>query len=284
MRTPSSLSVFDFIDYRLYLTAFYQAHKESERRFSHRSMATKVGFTSPNFLKLVMDGHRNIGKDSLEKITGGLKLNKQEAEYFSYLVFFAQAKNNIDKNYYFGLIAAMRGKKNVASLTPDQFEYFSEWYHPAVREMISGLREPLDYEALSRRLLGEVSPAKVRKSVALLKKLGLIVVNGENTNVFSSPLLNTENEINSFAVRRYHGEVLGIARRALETVPPHKREFSHLTIKTSAGQYAKIKKRIQEFREEILQLVVGEEGTDVICHANFQLYPIAESSEHDSSL
>jgi uncharacterized protein (TIGR02147 family) len=281
--SPKHLSVLDFIDYRLYLTSFYQVTKKNVRGFSHRLMASRLGFTSPNFLKLVMDGNRNISKESLGKITKGLELNKQEAEYFSYLVFFAQAKNDIDKNYYFGLIAAMRGKKNVASLSPEQFEYFSEWYHPMVRELVSGCKEPLDYDAISRRLRVEVSAAKLRKSVALLLRLGLIKLNEENTYVHSAPLLNTQNELNSFAIRHYHTEVLDVAKKTLETVLPDKREFSHLTIKTSPEGFAKIKKRIQEFREEILQIVVEEPGADEICHVNFQLYPLVEGSGYESS-
>jgi uncharacterized protein (TIGR02147 family) len=276
-----SLSVFDYIDYRRYLKAFYSASKESTRRFSHRALAMQLGFASPNFLKLVMDGQRNVGKESLGKITQGLGLNKQESEYFSYLVFFAQAKNTVDKNYYFGLVAALRARKNVASLTPDQFEYFSEWYHPAIRELLCGKTEPLDYASLSGKLITEISGSKFRKSVELLKRLGLIRLDENNTYQCSTPLLNTENELNSFAVRRYHAEVLGVAKHALETVAPQEREFSHVTVATSAAGFTKLKKRMQEFREEILQIVAEESRGEEIYHVNLQVYPIVKSDDHE---
>jgi uncharacterized protein (TIGR02147 family) len=279
----NNLTVFDYIDYRLYLCAYYRLHKETERSFSHRLMASRLGFTSPNFLKLVMDGQRNLGKESLEKITQGLNLNKQETEYFSYLVFFAQAKSAIDKNYYFGLIAATRSRKNIVSLTPDQFEYFKEWYYPAVRELISGKTDPLDYGALSSTLEGKVSAAKIRKSVELLKRLGLIILDEAKVYRVSSPLLNTADELNSFSIRRYHSEVLTIARQSLETIAPHGREFSHLTVKVSPDGFSKIKHRLQQFREEILQMVLGDTHTSEVCHVNFQLYPITKSNVHETS-
>jgi uncharacterized protein (TIGR02147 family) len=275
-----TLSVFDYIDFRLFLKAFYTAHKEIERGFSHRAMAIRVGFTSPNFLKLVMDGKRNVSKESLEKIAIGLNLNKQETEYFSYLVFFAQAKTPIDKNYYFGLIASQRARKNVASLTPDQFEYFSEWYHPAVRELVCGKFEPLNYEELKCLLLYELRGAKLKKSVDLLKRLGLLKLDENNRYISSSPLLNTENELNSFAVRRYHAEVLGVAQNALEMSRPQEREFSHVTVKTSIEGFTKIKQRIQEFRDEVLQIAAGEQQADSVYHVNFQLYPITSKENH----
>jgi uncharacterized protein (TIGR02147 family) len=245
-------------------------------------MAAKLGFTSPNFLKLVMDGERNIGKDSIPKVTKALGLNKQETEYFSYLVFFAQAKSDIDKNYYFGLIASLRSRRNVAAISEDQFEYFSEWYHPVVRELVMGKTEPLDYPALSRLVGGKVSPAKIGKSVQILLRLGLIKLDASNIYALSSPLLNTENELKSFAVRKYHKDVLAMARQALDDIPPAEREISHITLKISPRGFSNIKQRIQAFREEMLQLAAGDpEATDVY-HVNLQLYPITKKNDHDA--
>jgi uncharacterized protein (TIGR02147 family) len=274
---PEKFSVFDFIDFRLVLKEYYREHKETRKGFSHRLMANSLGFTSPNFLKLVMDGKRNISRESLGKITHGLDFNKKEAEYFSYLVFFAQAKSSIDKNFYFGLIAAKRARKNIVAVLPDQFEYFGEWYHPMVRELIAGKREPLDYEALSHSTGKKVSASKVRKSVEMLLRLGLIKIDATGRYIFSAPLLNTENELNSFAIRRYHKEILAIAQQALDDIPPQHREMSQVTIKISRTVFAKIKQRLQEFREELLQIATEDADVDTVYHANFQLYPVTRS-------
>jgi uncharacterized protein (TIGR02147 family) len=278
----NTVNIFDYIDYRLFLAAYYRWHKKNTRRFSHRFMASKLGFASSNFLKLVMDSERNIGKESLPKVSIGLGLNKQEVEYFSYLVFFAQAKSDIDKNYYFGLIASLRSRRNVAAIGEDQFEYFSEWYHPVVRELVKGKTEPLDYPALARLVGGRVSPAKISKSVVVLKRLGLISLDITNTYVLSFPLLNTENELKSFAIRKYHKDVLAIAQQALDDIPSEEREISHLTLKISPQGFSNIKRRIQLFREEMLQLAAGDtEATDVY-HVNLQLYPITRKNDHDA--
>jgi uncharacterized protein (TIGR02147 family) len=271
------VSVFDFVDYRLFLKEYYRWNKTTTRGFSHRLMARSLGFTSTNFLKLVMDGKRNLSKDSLKKITSGLDLNKQEVEYFSYLVFFSQARTPIDKNYFFGLLAAMRGKKNIASLTPDQFEYFSEWYHPVVRELVAGKSDPLDFNTLSSGIRWNLSASKIRKSVEVLKRLNLIALDEQNRYVFSSPLINTDNELNSFAVRRYHKEVLNIAQKLIDEATMSEREFSHLTVKISPEGFAKIKQRLQDFREELLEMVSLDREALGVYHVNFQFYPITKS-------
>jgi uncharacterized protein (TIGR02147 family) len=279
---PRSFSLFNYTDYRLFLADYYKWHKENTRGFSHRLMAGNLGFTSPNFLKLVIDGERNLGRKSLDKVCRGLCFTKQESEYFAYLVFFAQARNNVDKNYYFGLIASLRTRKNVFTLKLDQHEYFSEWYHPAVRELVEGKSEPLDYNVLSSTVGKKISPARIKKSVELLLRLGLLRLNDDNVFVHVSPLLNTENEIQTVAIRRYHKGILGIAQQALDEVPPEQRENSQVTIKISPEAFGTIKKRIQEFRDELLQLVANDRAGSGIYHVNFQLYPIAKVADHEA--
>lgn len=277
------ISVFDFTDYRAFLSRYYQWHKENSQGFSHRLMAQTLGFTSPNFLKLVMDDKRNISKEAAAQIAKGLGLKKKESEYFCYIVFFSQAKTGIEKNYYFGLIASLRSHTNIATVGPDQFAYFGEWYHPAVRELIKGKHDPLDYKALSMSLNKKVSAMKIKKSVDLLKKLGLISLCPDTTYHHSSPLLNTENELQSFAIRQYHKKVLNCSQWALDETPPEQREVSHLTVTISPQGFGKIKKRIQEFREELLQLVSGDRGADGVYHVNFQFYPIAKNNEGETN-
>jgi uncharacterized protein (TIGR02147 family) len=269
-------SIFTYTEYRRFLQDYYLLQKKYNRRFSHRKMARDLGFTSPNYLKLIIDGKRNIGRESLRKITSGVGLNKQESEYFSYLVFFNQARSAVDKNYFFGLIAHMRSHKNVAKIPADQYEYFGEWYHPAVRELVKGRTDPLDYRLLSRLMGNGVSEAKIRKSVTLLKRLGLLSLDEQWKYRHSSALLNTENEINSFAVRRYHTKVLDIAQDALNEVPPAQREFDQLTVRVSPDMFSKIKGRLQDLRSELLQMIADDraDGSMGIYHLNLQFYPL----------
>jgi uncharacterized protein (TIGR02147 family) len=281
--TPYPTSVFNFVDYRVFLSDYYQWHKENTQGFSHRLMAQTFGFTSPNFLKLVMDAKRNISKEAAAQIAKGLGLKKKEAEYFCYIVFFSQAKTEIDKNYYFGLIASLRSRTNITSIGPDQFAYFREWYYPVVRELVKEKHEPLDYDALSKAMNKKVSAVKIRKAVDFLKKLGLIALDENSSYQLSSSLLNTENELQSYAIRQYHKKVLNCTQWALDETPPEQREVSHLTIKISQQGFGKIKKRIQEFREELLQLVSDDRAADGVYHVNFQFYPIAKDTEGETN-
>ena len=275
--------IYHYTDYRQFLHDMFVHLKQTRYRFSYRALSAQLGFSAPNFLKLVIDGKRNIGRESIEKITAGLQLNKKESEYFSYLVFFLQAKEPVEKNYYFGLIAAMRSRTGTALLQADQFEYLNRWYHPVIREIADGCPTPLDFGRLSRQLGDAVSPARIRQSVTLLLRLGLLKLDDSNTYRQSSKTLNTENELNSFAIRRYHEQVLDIARKALHTVPAPQREIASTTLNLSKNGFERIKQRLQDFREELLQMAADDTDPQRIYHVNLQCYPLTGPVEDENN-
>ena len=276
------LSVFEHVDYRAFLAAYYNHHKKVERGFSYRSMARSLGFNSSNFLKLVIDGQRNLGIRNLERISDGLGLNKQETEYLSNLVLFGQAKTASEKKHYFSLIVAKRTQNKIAQVTPNQFEYFSEWYHPLVRELIAGKTDPLDYAALSRLIRHWATPRQIKSSVALLRRLGLVAQDENGRYVFSSPLLNTADGLDSFAVRQYHREILSVAQKSLDEIPPADREISQVTVSISPEGFSRIKGRMQEFREELLHIVSEDNDTEDVYHLNMQFYPLTRTVSHET--
>jgi uncharacterized protein (TIGR02147 family) len=269
-------SVYSFLDFRLLLRDYYVSRKKADPRFSFRVMARRMGFSSPNYCKLIMDGRRNVGKSSIAKIADGLELHKKEAAYFSYLVFFAQAKNSIDKNYYFGLLSAIRAKTTVTAIRPEQFEYYNDWYNCVIRELIAGMPRNIDYQELADKVVPAITPRQARSSVELLMALKLIRVDATGTFVQSSPMLNTANELQSFSIRNYHNATIELARKAIETVTPEQREYSAVTARISAAGFSRIKQRLQDFRNELLQIISDDKDTtDRVCQVNLQLFPIS---------
>ena len=56
----SNVDIFQFLDYRTYLRAFYDAEKASSSTFSYRAFSMRAGLASPNHLKRIMDGERSL--------------------------------------------------------------------------------------------------------------------------------------------------------------------------------------------------------------------------------
>jgi uncharacterized protein (TIGR02147 family) len=272
--------VYEFLDYREYLKAYYEFNKKKDAQFSHRIMARKMGFTSPNFLKLVIDKERNIGKSSLQKIIKGLGLKKKEAEYFSYLVFFIKAKTRIEKNYYYSLISSLRSKKIISPIQKDQFKYYNDWYNIVIRELINNQPVDVDYTEIAKKIIPPVLPKQVKKSIKILEELGLIERTKNGRFVQSSPLINTGNEVESLLLKNFHDKMIELGRLSLEQFPSEKREISSCTVKISEKGFKRLKARLQEFREEVLQIVKEDDKVDRIAQVNFQLFPLSVEVLH----
>ena len=70
----------DFVDYRAYLREMFDYLKVTRPQFSYRYFSRIAGFTSPNFLKLVADGERNLTPPSIPKFAKGLWLDEHERD------------------------------------------------------------------------------------------------------------------------------------------------------------------------------------------------------------
>ncbi len=276
-------SIYSYTDYREYLRDFYDHGKSTGNGFSFRSMAQDMGFTSPNYLKLIIDGDRHLGRSSISKVSEGLSLKKLEQEYFSYLVHFSKAKTPADQNFYYGQITRMRSGKNFESIDDTQLAYYEQWYTPIIRELIEGTNsEEFNPAAIGRRISPPIHHKKVGHSVALLQNIGLIKIDEDGYYRHNSSILNSKNEVSSAAVKSFHKKMISLGSESIDTIERENREISAVTMRVSEDGFKNIKKRVQEFREEILQMAHDDRDCDQIAQLNFQLFPLTNSENSDA--
>jgi len=94
---PRASSLVSHRDYRSFLRALFEEKKRINRRFSFRRFAAIVGFKSPNYLQLILDGERNLSVGTAEVIASRLKLNAGERDYFLALVKVAAAASESER-------------------------------------------------------------------------------------------------------------------------------------------------------------------------------------------
>ena len=125
--------VFRFRDYRAYLRALYTHRKQHDYGFSLRAFSKQAGLRSSNYLKLVMDGDRNLTADAASKFAGACGLKGQAADYFCELVSFNQAKSAEERERVYARLRRFRRYREVYRLDGAQEAYHGEWFIPAVR-------------------------------------------------------------------------------------------------------------------------------------------------------
>jgi uncharacterized protein (TIGR02147 family) len=276
-------SVFDYSSFRKWMKDYVEAYKGIDSSFSYRAAARKFGFASPNYLQQVIDGKRNLGEKSIAMISNACKIGKKASCYFSLLVHFAQAEDFADKNRLFSEIIRSKTHSSVMKIIADQLEYYNEWYHCVVRELVAGVKmDSMDFAAVARRVYPAILPKQVKKSIKLLLKHGFIRINDAGTLEQASPLISTDRETQSIVIRNFHRKMLDIARDSLATVPPEKREISSITMKISGAGFDRVKRRIQDFKEELMQIIKEDENTDRVYQANFTLFPLSNPAKPEN--
>lgn len=271
-------TIFQYTDYRAFLRDYYNERKDSG--YSFRQMNSDLGFTSPNYLKLVMDGERHIGRKSIPTIIQSLKLNKLESDYFSYLLFFAKAKTDVDRNFYFGHIARIRQGKLIGDISADQLSWYSSWYNPIIRELVVGKsRESINYSELAKSVQPSIDSRQAKRSVDLLIELGFLLVDSSGVIVQANPVINSADQMGITAIKQYHAKMIELGKESIERYQSNQREISTVTARVSNEGFEKIKNRIQEFRRELLQMIHDDESVDRVVQINMQLFPVSKFPE-----
>jgi uncharacterized protein (TIGR02147 family) len=272
------VSVFDFLDYRAFLRAYYEAAKQRRGGYSFRTFAKRAGLKSPNFFKLVMDGQRNLGTDSISRFAEALDLVNEEQKFFADLVAFAQAEDNAEKNRVFERIAASRRFRNARRIDSMVHEYLSHWYHPVIRELVVRSDFDRDPRWIAGTLRPEITTRQAAQSLALLLELGLVVENRETGGLeLNSPTLTTEHEVSSIGAANFHRQMMERAGASIDTVPAALRDLAALTVCISPKVASEVKRRIHQFREALTELCDAETEGKIVYQLNVQWFPLTRT-------
>jgi uncharacterized protein (TIGR02147 family) len=287
-RTPKSQkevapSVFDFLDFRAYLRGYYDAQKATRAGFSFRTFSKRAGLRSPNFFKLVMDGDRNLGADSIPKFADALGLSGAEREFFTDLVAFDQAADSTEKNRAFERIAASRRFRTARRIDGLLLTYLSHWYHPAIRELAARQDFSEDPKWIAQQLRPAISPTQAAHSLELLLSLGLLERDAASGRLLrGEPTLTTEHEVTALGARNFHRQMLQRAAESIDDIPAQLRDLAALTVCVSARTASQVKERIHQFREALTELCDAEPQGTAVYQLNIQWFPLSRDPEDAS--
>lgn len=267
------IRIFAFGDYRTFLEAYYSSKKAMNRHFSYRSFAATAG-VAPSVLRDIMAGRRNLTLSVMQKYAEAMKMGRKERRYFELLVMFEQASATSEKNRLFGEMLRLRGQVGMRLLEENHYEFFSEWYHSIIREMVTLPDFVESIEQIAQRISPPITPAQAKASIELLLRIGILKRDAQGRLMQSDAVISSDYEMASSILRSFHGRMISLAARALEEIPREKREISSLTLAVSGENYGRIKERIRAFKEELLAMVVEDAvPSQMICQLNFQLFP-----------
>lgn len=273
--------LYEYRDYRAFLRDFYERAKQ-KRGFSYRAFSRSAGLSSPNYLKLVIEGDRNLSERMAERFASACGLDDEQSRFFTTLVEHNQAKDSDTKLRAEQKLYEFSRFRKVHRMRSELTDYYTTWYVPVVRELASRSDFEADPKWVARQVRPRISVSQARKALSILQRTGMLIEeNGTWTQ--SDPLVSTPHEIPLPAIAAFHRSMMDMASQAIDNVEREERDISSVTMCVPRAQVPAIKARIQEFRRELLKLSATGENPEQVVQLNMQFFPLSKAPDKPES-
>lgn len=272
---PANVDIYEFAEYRVFLDAYYRARRTQDPKFSHRYIAAQVRSGSAGWFADILKGRTNLSATHRIALVKMLGLKEAESAYFECLVNIDQAGSVEEKNIHFKRLLTLKGVKPEL-IGSERFEYYSEWYHSVIRELLFFHDFKGDYAELSKMLRPPIQAAEARKSIRLLEGLGFIKRQSSGT---FRPVHTTVKKDPAFRAMHFANFMKANTRlgiESLETLPKEERDISTMTLSLSSEGFLKAKEEIRMLRERLLALTQADKTPDRVYQFNFHGFPVTK--------
>ncbi|MBN1760675.1 MAG: TIGR02147 family protein [Chitinispirillaceae bacterium] len=269
-------------NYREYLREYYNEQKALKKQFSYRSFSEKAGIAAPSFLFHVIEGKRNLTKNSVVKVSMAIGHTRNEAEFFENMVFFNQAQTITEKTVYYSRLVELRKSIDLAIIPKDRYEYYSNWYHSVIREVVTFFDFKDDYNRLGSFLVPRIKASEAKASIRLLERLGFIERDAQGLYHQTQNLIHVRvGPEDHFVIQKFQIEMVRTALKAYDTVPVPDRFSSSTTFSISRETFGLYKMRLRELQQQLMEMARIDEHPGTAYQLTLNLFPVSRSTNDE---
>jgi uncharacterized protein (TIGR02147 family) len=278
--------VTNYLDYRKYLSDFFEYKKKqfstSRVPYSYAHFSASCGLKSPQYLKLIIEGSRNLSEKTIPQFARALSLKKEEAMDFRLLVLSNQETEPGKRALLFKELMDYRVQMKIkkGEIAKKHFEQIPNWATWVLFEAVDlGLKFE-DSRDLQRLLRNKVSTQDVTRAINQLSELGLIEKT-ETGYKKKRHLIENAEDIPIELIRSLQSQFMYLALESLYQDSPKEREFGSATLALTKKEFEEIRFKLRQLRKAIQKdiSVARQSGSkgDRIYQLNIQLYPVTEA-------
>ncbi len=275
------VSVFDFNDYRSFLKAAYEECNERDRNFSYSFIQRKAGFSSTsNHFWQIVEGRSPLSRTAATRYARAFGLSSRESQYLSLMSAMNQAKSDKDRNEYLRQMRQFRETKQRKSGSDIRWEYYEEWYLPALRAMVTLDDFEEAPKSIAKRMFPKITPHQAEKGIERLLDLGFLERDSKGKLVQSNPFIGQPEDrtdrdpVARLAVRNYHRAMIRLAEEAIDGQSQDHRFVVGSTLALSKNQSEKIRELAEDFLSQVEEIVAEDEPIEEILRVNLQLFKL----------
>lgn len=278
-----------YMDYREFLRDYYSFKREETRQslrpYTYAHFAAAADIKSPNYLKLIIEGQRNLSDDMVGKFAKALQLSKEESDEFKLLVTYSQAKDPMERNRYLKDLAEVRVRRMLKSgqLDAQPWEKVPGWIAWVLYTMTEQKNVNFEPENLKRILKGRASIDDIRKALEGLLLGGELIRDTDSGRIKKGRLLMQGSEkVPTELIKKLQTELICLGLEALFRDPPQEREFGSLTMALNDDEFEHLKFELRQYRKRLYKdnAIKRLNGPGKrVYQLNIQLFAVSEDSE-----
>ncbi|HPI41109.1 MAG TPA: TIGR02147 family protein [Pseudobdellovibrionaceae bacterium] len=278
----------NYLNFRQYLGDFYK-YKLSEtqklrRPYSYSTFSAAANIRSPNYLKLIIDGKRNLSLDMCDHFSKALGHSKTQGEEFKLLVEFNQESDPVMRNVFLKQLNEIRVQRQIDSgaMNSEIWKNLPSWISWVLYALTDQKGVEFDVEKLKLVLKNKANEHDIRQAMEGLLTIGQLVKDPETGKILKAQaILDSLEEIPVALVRKLQAELVYLGLESLYQDSPLEREFGSLTLCMTKKEFDDLKFKLRHFRKALNKdnnISRLENKGERVYQLNIQLFPITDKS------
>lgn len=278
----------DYMNYRHYLKDFYRFKrsqtKQDLRPYSYGTFSAAANIRSPNYLKMIIEGKRNLSLDMVGKFGKALGLTKVQTEEFKLLVQFTQSTDPGERNLFLKKLSEHRvtGQLKAGEIDRKAWEKVPNWVAWIIYAMIDQDGVRFDVKTLKELLRGKAGENEIEHALEILKSSGE-VSEDPNTGEIKKARSLTDNadEVPVALVRKLQAQLMYLGLESLYQDAPTEREFGTLTLSLTQPEFEELKFKLRQMRKSMHKdnsIARMNSKGDRVYQLNIQLFPVSNAA------
>ena len=255
------------------------------RPYSYSDFSAAADIKSPNYLKLIIEGKRNLSADMAKKFARALRLSRSEAHEFELLVFYCQEKDPLQRNRLLKELSEFRAKRALASGEIDSqvWDQVANWLVWVLYAMADQKDVKFEVPELRKLLRGQVNENQILHALKKLQSSGEIIVDEETkTPKKAKALMSEASKVPAELVRKIQSELIYLGLESLHKYGPSEREISGFTLSMTEKEYEWVRHEVRKLRKSIQKEIQTQRESspgDRVYQFNVQLFPVTDKAE-----
>lgn len=273
-----------YTDFRTYLKDFFEFKKATlstpVRPYSYSAFSAAADIRSPNYLKLIIEGQRNLSKTMIRRFAKALQLSKEETIEFTALVEYGQAQDPLERNRYLKALSDIRVSKQLKNgeIRSETWDRVPNWVTWVLYTMSDQAGVKFEASVLRQLMRGRAKFDEIKKSLKGLFEGGELIQEEATGKVRKGRLLmNGSEDVPIEMVRKLQSELIYLGLESLFQDESVDREFGALTLCLTKEEFEQIKFELRQMRKRIFKNIsVNRERSkgERVYQFNIQLFPV----------